>query len=246
MDRVKLIQRALVAQGYKAGAADGLPGPLYDAAVRAFQQGRGLLVDGIVGPVTEAELFGLPGTREPPVAAPPGRVPAAWMPDCRMKGIVVHWTAGAHEATDLDRQHYHLLIEDDGRLVRGIPTIDSNAVPIKPGYAAHTLNGNGGMIGVSLCCMGGAIPSPFSSGPFPMTRAQWDALPRVLGDLCRRYGIRVARNTVLSHAEVQPTLGIAQRGKWDIARLSFDHSVVGPLACGDIVRARTAALLEAA
>lgn len=244
MDRFKLIQQALARLGYPVGPADGIPGPLYDEAARAFQAARGLEIDGIVGPITEAALFGRPVRPEPPVVAEPGSVPLSWMPACRMTGIVVHWTAGSHRATDFDRRHYHLLIEGSGRLVRGIPPIDANAAPIKPGYAAHTLNRNGGMIGVSLCCMGGAVDSPFASGPFPTTRAQWDALPPVLADLCRRYGIAVTRRTVLSHAEVQPTLGVAQRGKWDIARLAFDLSVVGPIPCGDIFRARTAALLQ--
>ncbi|MGF7055404.1 hypothetical protein GGC47_004615 [Bosea sp. OAE752] len=49
--------------------------------------------------------------------------------------------------------------------------------------------------------------------------------------------------TVLSHAEVQGTLKIAQRGKWDIARLAFDPSAVGAKACGDTFRAATSALI---
>lgn len=254
MDRIRLVQRALASLGFDVGqtasgerAFDGVPGPLYDAAVRALQRTRGLAADGIVGPVTEAELFGLPPSGEPPVALPPevGHVPAAWMPPCAMSRIVVHWTAGAHEASDFDRQHYHLLVEGDGRLVRGIPAIDRNAAPIRPGYAAHTLNLNGGSIGVSLCCMGGAVETPvFRAGRWPLTRPQWDRLPAVLADLCRRYRIPVGRRTVLSHAEVQPTLGIPQRGKWDIARLPFDAVAGGPVPVGDLFRARTAAALE--
>ncbi|WP_248311240.1 hypothetical protein [Bosea sp. UNC402CLCol] len=49
--------------------------------------------------------------------------------------------------------------------------------------------------------------------------------------------------TVLSHAEVQGTLKIAQRGKWDIARLAFDPPVGGAKACGDMFRAATSALI---
>lgn len=50
---------------------------------------------------------------------------------------------------------------------------------------------------------------------------------------------------MLSHAEVQTTLGIRQSGKWDVARLAFDPSVVGAKAVGDLFRKRTAALIEA-
>lgn len=178
-------------------------------------------------------------------SAPAGAVlPADWMPPAKMARIIVHWTAGQHKASALDREHYHILIEDDGKLVRGIPGIDRNSLPkAKAGYAAHTLNCNTGSIGVSLCCMMNAVEAPFSSGPAPMTRAQWDQLPHVLADLCRHYGIPVTPQTVLSHAEVQGTLGIRQKGKWDISRLSFDLSVVGAHAVGDRFRVATKALL---
>lgn len=170
-------------------------------------------------------------------------VPAAWMPAARMRGIIVHWTAGAHKASALDREHYHVLIEGGGKLVRGIPSIALNQKPASKGYAAHTLKCNSGFIGVALCCMAGAIEAPFNAGVAPMTRSQWDALPFVLADLCRFYAIGVTPRTVLSHAEVQPTLGIAQRGKWDITRLAFDPSIKGAKACGDLFRAATAKLL---
>jgi N-acetyl-anhydromuramyl-L-alanine amidase AmpD len=160
-----------------------------------------------------------------------------------MRGIIVHWTAGAHKASALDREHYHVLIEGGGKLVRGIPSIALNQKPASKGYAAHTLKCNSGFIGVALCCMAGAIEAPFNAGVAPMTRSQWDALPFVLADLCRFYAIGVTPRTVLSHAEVQPTLGIAQRGKWDITRLAFDPSIKGAKACGDLFRAATAKLL---
>ena len=52
-------------------------------------------------------------------AAPKVIVPADWMPNCNMKRIVCHWTAGGYRAGDHDRESYHILIEGDGRLVRG-------------------------------------------------------------------------------------------------------------------------------
>ncbi len=166
-------------------------------------------------------------------------VPASWMPSVKMQRIIVHWTAGAHKASALDRSHYHVLIEGDGRVVRGTPKIG--------GKIAHTLNCNTGSIGVSLCCMGGGDvkESPFNAGKWPLTRAQWEQLPLVLADLCRAYGIAVGPKTVLSHAEVESNLGIKQRGKWDIARLAFDPAVKGAKACGDLMRRRLKAVLAA-
>lgn len=171
-------------------------------------------------------------------------IPAAWMPEAKITGIVFHWTAGQNKASDLDRSHYHLLIESDGRHVRGIPTIDLNSLPnVKTGYAAHTASCNTGFIGVSLCGMAGAIENPFSAGKQPITRVQWDELANVLAQLCKRYGIKVSRKTVLSHAEVQTNLGKKQKGKWDIARLPFDTSIKGATAIGDQMRAMVQAEL---
>lgn len=250
---VATFQRALIARGYDLGTGgpsghgdDGDVGPRTRAALRAFQASAGLPVTARFDAETGAALAADTASVGPAGSGRAAVVDPGWMPAAKMDRIIVHWTAGAHRASDLDRSHYHILIEADGRLVRGKPSIRANQAPAGPGYAAHTLGCNSGSIGVSLCCMAGAIEAPFFSGSAPMTRAQWDRLPEVLADLCRRYGIAVGPRTLLSHAEVQGTLGIRQRGKWDVSRLAFDPSVRGAQACGDLFRARTAELLRAA
>ena len=50
--RVRLIQRKLIAEGFSPGPLDGLYGPLTTAAVMRFQRSRGLVPDGMVGPIT--------------------------------------------------------------------------------------------------------------------------------------------------------------------------------------------------
>lgn len=50
------VQRALVARGFNPGGVDGVFGPKTSAAVRAYQQSRGLSVDGIPGPITKRAL----------------------------------------------------------------------------------------------------------------------------------------------------------------------------------------------
>jgi hypothetical protein len=163
-------------------------------------------------------------------------IPASWMPAAKMQRVICHWTAGRHKATDLDRKHYHFIIEGDGNLVRGVPSVKLNETPAKVGYAAHTLNCNSGSIGVSMACMYNAKESPFNPGPAPMTAVQWNAMVKAVAELCRFYQIPVTPKTVLSHAEVQANLGIKQRGKWDFTRLAFDSSVIGAKACGDKMR----------
>jgi hypothetical protein len=220
---VLALQRRLKSLGFDPGPADGLIGP---STLRAVN----------------AALDRLPGAP----AAPPalsGPVPAEWMPWARMERVICHWTAGGHKANSVDRKAYHILIEGDGTLMRGVHSIKDNEAPITGPYAAHCLNANSGSIGVSLCCMAGATESPFNAGPAPMTRVQWKTLATVVADLCRRYSIPVTRSTVLSHAEVQATLGIKQRNKWDFTRLAFDPEVRGALVIGNMLRAEVGAKL---
>lgn len=170
-------------------------------------------------------------------------IPASWLPPAKMDKVIVHWTAGGNKANSTDLKHYHILIEGDGKLVRGTPSIALNQKPLSTGYAAHTLNCNTGAIAVSLCGMVGAVESPFNPGKSPLTQAQWDLLPKVLADLSQAYDIPVTPKTMLSHAEVQGTLGIKQRAKWDISVLPFNLKLKGAKAIGDAFRAATKAEL---
>lgn len=222
------LQRALLARGYDLGKSrdDGIIGPkTIDAALDA--------------------VLKLP--YEAPKPTPPATIlnpiPADWLPWCHMLRIIVHWTAGTNIASADDRDHYHILMNGDTKLVRGNKTIADNMSTKDGVYAAHTFNLNTQSIGVSLCGMRGAQESPFVAGPSPLTEAQWNALPHVLAQLCRRFSIPVTRQTVLSHAEVQPTLGIKQKGKWDITRLPFNPQLKGAIAIGDEFRKATQALL---
>lgn len=143
------------------------------------------------------------------------RIPPEWLPPCSMKRVICHWTAGGYRATSLDRAHYHLLIEGNGTLVRGSHSIADNVSTADGVYAAHTARCNAGSIGVAVCCMGGAQASPFHPGTYPMTRAQWETMAKVVAQLCQFYRIPVTPQTVLGHGEVEVYLGIPQHGKWD-------------------------------
>jgi hypothetical protein len=153
-----------------------------------------------------------------------------------VKRIVIHWTAGAHLSTATDREHYHVLIEGDGKVVHGRRAPEANRSTSDGDYAAHTRALNTGSIGVAVCAMRQAREHPFYAGPDPITTAQEKALVRACADLCDTYGIPVTRQTVLTHAEVQPTLGVWQRGKWDITWLPNMDAPGDPIAVGDQLR----------
>ena len=236
----KDIQTALKFLGFYDGNIDGAVGPQTKAAITAFQKQAGLATDGIAGPKTQAALTNAIGS---PPGASTALIPQLWLPNVVMKGIVFHWSGGSHTASGLDKTHYHLIIEGSGNLVRG-RDIYNNVPPLQIGrYAAHTKGHNSSIIGVSLACMAGAKESPFNAGSAPMTPAQWAALPPVLADLCRFYRISPTRRHVLSHAEVQSTLGIPQKQKWDIAWIPGMAKPGDAHVIGDQVRAAVARLI---
>ena len=154
-----------------------------------------------------------------------------------MKRLILHWSAGAHKVTETDKAHYHFIIDGAGNVCAGRHPVEANENPIKGKYAAHTLNCNTGSIGVAVAAMAGAVERPFNPGKQPITEAQVDALVALCRMLAAQYDIPVTRRTVLSHAEVQPTLGIKQRGKWDITYLPGMDKPGDPVAVGDKLRA---------
>lgn len=166
-----------------------------------------------------------------------------------MNRIVMHHTAGSMTPSAFDKQHYHRLIDGDGNVHAGLHPISANA----PGraltagtYAAHTRGLNTGSIGVALAAMANAQwREPRACAAFPRP-AQAEALVKEVARLCVEHGIDPGPRTVLSHAEVQVTLGIAQAGKWD-----FDYDPFGaletrdPVRVGNAIRERVAREIEA-
>jgi peptidoglycan L-alanyl-D-glutamate endopeptidase CwlK len=69
-DDVAALQTRLQAQGFPAGAIDGVFGPGTEAAVIAFQRSEGLVPDGVVGQLT-ARALGFPQAQLPPSPAMP-------------------------------------------------------------------------------------------------------------------------------------------------------------------------------
>ena len=163
------------------------------------------------------------------------------MPFAKMRRVILHWTAGSYVASSLDKEHYHFLVDGSLKLMRGKHSVKDNETisgRSQDGYAAHTLGANTGSIGISICASAGAIEQPFNPGKFPVLEAQWQTAAEAVACLCKRYDIPVTDKTVLSHGEVQTNLGIHQRGKWDIAKLTFGKNLMTAKTCGDDFRDR--------
>lgn len=152
-----------------------------------------------------------------------------------------HHSGGPYTPTQQDLEHYHFVIDGDGAVHHGHHPVEANAAGkklVEGHYAAHTWKLNSGNISVSLASMHkGDWSTPFG-GMAPVRNVQVDALVKVSADIIRENpGILVDRRFTLSHAEVQPTLGVTQKNKWD-----FDYDPRGrskmrdPVAIGDELR----------
>lgn len=157
--------------------------------------------------------------------------------------IHLHWTAGGYQPSQLDRDHYHFVVDGEGREHAGALPPEANLNTADGSYVAHTLGANTGAIGISVCAMAGAQEAPFAWGSAPLKECQVEGLCRLAARLAKRYAIPVDRKTILTHAEIQPTLGIKQRGKWDITVLPGMERPGDPVAVGDKLRARIRTLL---
>lgn len=151
--------------------------------------------------------------------------------------IHLHWTAGADGVIQMEKSAYNGLVTRDGERVEGLFPFEAQANYAVGQAASHTLNANSGAIGLTADAMANARERPFDRGSAPMTPRQVDELCRWTAECCAAYWIPVSRFSALTHAEVQPTLGIRQRWKWDITWLPGMSAPGDPIDVGDRLRA---------
>lgn len=163
--------------------------------------------------------------------------------------ITWHHTGGGYSPSNDDKRAYHFLIDGDGNQHRGTFPVEANrkGKVLESGkYAAHTKNLNSGNIGIGVCGMANANwKEPFKSNRF-IRPVQMESLARLSAELGRIWSIPIDRRHMLSHAEVEPTLSVAQNGKWD-----FDYDPWGedlsrdPIFIGDKIRAEVTMAMRA-
>jgi len=161
----------------------------------------------------------------------------------KLSRIHWHWTAGTNSVSSLDKEHYHFIIDGDGIVHNGNLKPEANQSTSDGSYMAHTRGANTGAIGIGLAGMAGAVERPFNAGKYPLNQKQIAALVELSADLAETYGIPVTRKTMLMHSEVQRTLGIKQRGKWDMNWLPGMSAPADAIQVGDGLRKLVAEVL---
>jgi peptidoglycan hydrolase-like protein with peptidoglycan-binding domain len=148
------IQKALHKLGFDPGKIDGVNGPHTQAAIKKFQQSKGLAADGIMGPKTQAALaIALKGGAAPSVAAKVTPTPvldpqvtlpeldAASKDSAKMPIDLGPWVAARqHAVTNLKALASKVAATKHGRAVGVLKEISSiiTRLPAKPG--AHELD----------------------------------------------------------------------------------------------------------
>ena len=197
-----------------------------------FDQPR-LVVDGMHGPKTRdgiAEAMSKMGVRQ-----------KEDLFDRGVRGVVWHWTAGANGLISLEKNAYNFLHDTKGNTYDGNSTVAEQVMyDWRRGIgASHTKSMNTGWIGQSVDAMAGAKQTnPITWGLHPIAWDGIDAMLKQTADLHHEYGFPISKWTTLSHAEVQPTLGVKQRWKWDYAVLPGDSKSRDPVEVGNILRER--------
>lgn len=169
-------------------------------------------------------------------------IPRTWLVPAHPERVVVHWTAGGYRAGEVERRHYHLILEDRAalgtgkgvRAVRGLRTIADNESTADDRYAAHVRGLNTRSIGLAAACMLDAEEG--KPGECPLTPALWEGLAQAAAECCHHYGIAVTERTVLQHGEVERVLGVAQAGKWDCCWLPWSPERPAVAVCAEFRR----------
>jgi hypothetical protein len=149
-----------------------------------------------------------------------------------LKRIIMHWTGGTDRLSEMDKIHYHWIVDGRGIIHKGRFDPEDNLVT--GSGAQHTLGKNTGSIGIDACGMLNALEhDPWNTTDYPLNENQMNKFITIVADMCDKYKIPVTKTTVLNHGEVQDMLQVRQRGKWDINVLPF---VVGD--AGDWLRSK--------
>lgn len=117
-----------------------------------------------------------------------------------MKRIIIHWTGGNLKPNQYEKECYHYLIDETGKIHEGIYKPEDNENCKDGKYAKHTGGGNTSSIGIGLCGMFNYY-NRSNIGNYPLTKKQCESAFKFISQLCKKYNIKITPQTVLTHYE---------------------------------------------
>ena len=135
-------------------------------------------------------------------------------------------TAGTNKPCAEDLQHYHFVIDSDGKIHEGKFKPEDNENTLDNYYAMHTGGGNTGSIGIAFAGMYVPRNADIKTSKYPLTPKQLEAGWKLGAGLCKKYKLNL--NDPLT---IQTHYGFGKRhpktasaGKIDIIYLhAFPH-----------------------
>ena len=195
-----------------------------------------LKVDGMNGPNTRKQIalvqdvLGVDDKRD--IFDPSGITRIHW-----------HWTVSGYKVTPRITNHYNGVFDFEGNEYDGGAPPQHQAEYSRHMGVSHSLSSNTGAVGLAVACLAGVKANwgsmTVDQGKYPVTWEGIDAMLEKTMELCEDFDIYPSPWTTLNHAEIQPNLGIRQKGKWDIQILpSTPNTILSAKAAGDMMRAR--------
>lgn len=152
-----------------------------------------------------------------------------------IKRIVLHWTAGTNTPNQHEKECYHFLIDDKGKIYKGTHKVSDNFDCTDGNYAPHTGGGNTGAIGIAVCGMCG-YKSTSNVGKYPLTKVQLERLCLLTAYLCQKYELAITNKTVLTHYEFGlDNPKTSSRGKIDLTFL-YPYEWIRDREAGNFLR----------
>lgn len=142
------------------------------------------------------------------------------------KQIVLHWTAGNYTPCKTDLQHYHYIIDKQGKVCTGVYEPKDNLNCYDGKYAAHCGGGNTGRIGIAIACRKNIY--------MPPTKKQIESMCNLAAQLCLTYGLKP--KDCITHAEFgAANPKTSSYGKIDINYIPYE-GIAGVKETGNYLR----------
>lgn len=144
------------------------------------------------------------------------------------KSIVCHWTGGTYVPNQWELEHYHYLIDGNGKVIKGIYKPEDNLNCSNGKYAPHCGGGNTGRIGVALCGM--------YNSSYHIKRLQLEAMCKLVAQLCKKYNLPINTDTVITHSE----FGVKHPSTTSFGKIDIDKlpciALYDRKSCGNWIR----------
>jgi N-acetyl-anhydromuramyl-L-alanine amidase AmpD len=161
-----------------------------------------------------------------------------WKGVKNMKRIIIHWTAGTNYPCSTDLEHYHYLIDKDGKLYNGKYKPEDNEDCTDKKYAQHCGGGNTGAIGISLCGMYVPTGVAVQKTKYPLTAVQCERAFKLIAELAKKYNIAITSDNIMTHYEFgKKNPKTSSYGKIDIIYLP-PYTTITANKMGDFIRGK--------